>query len=254
MIPALDRISQVIRDNELDTLVVYTADGRDKLDQVSDNDPEQLCTALILANESYVGPLRVEGSKLLPTDGRRRAGRPTVTERPFVWTLPGQPKNAPAPIGSPAPPASREVVKVPDLEVVRESESHRADAAIKQARIEQLEAEKSALENELDELNDEAERAAEVMAAPPAPGPVPFWHDEKKILEVLDRAVDLFGKLRGQSTPKDQPTVPPTADLSERERRLIEGFRNFAAKSPDEAHKASTFILNFAHNAPPADQ
>lgn len=237
----ISRIHDIIRSNELDTLVVFSA-SKEKIDQVTDSNPDELCTAVSLINESFPGPIRVEGSKCIPT-GKRGPGRPLISDKPFVWILPGIQKTEPVRVM--AAPVS-ETVTVPDMDSIRMAEKYRAECLIKQAIIEQLEQERESLLTELDELNSEAEQIQQNMAAPIKPPP--FWESEEGIMRVMNSAVELFGKIKGATATKNAAPVKESEGLTEKEKQLVNGFRNFSASDPVSAEKASEFLMNFASN------
>ena len=239
-----ERVKQIIRSQELDTLVASSSDGARKLDMVTGT-AQDLEAAVDLMEQSFPGPYKLEGYRSGPATSR---GRKTDADRPFVWIMAGiqaRPQN-----GAPAPPPAPVVkeVPVPDKEAIQTAAEARADARIAEAEVMRLEAELAAmrgqvaaLENELDELDADTEADGQAMAAQR-----PWWEDGQEVDRKMDRLQGIIGRIFGKAA---QPVLP-AAGVTDEERELLELTRKWRAAAPDQFQEVTGQLKQAFGNAP----
>lgn len=223
-----ERVKQIIRSQDLDTLVASSSDGARKLDMVTGT-AHDLEAAVDLMEQSFPGPYKLEGYRSGPATSR---GRKTDADRPFVWIMAGiqaRPQNGAASAPPPAPVVKE--VPVPDKEAIQTAAEARADARIAEAEVMRLEAELAAmrgqlaaLESELEDMEEEDDDA-QAMAAPR-----PWWENGEEVDRKLDKIQGLLGKMSG----KDAPPVLPAAGMTEEERELLHLARRWRATAPEQ--------------------
>jgi len=219
-----------------------------ELSDFREGSTRELCAHVDFLEANMGQPYRLRAYR----DGTKgKPGKPTKETKPFVWTMLGTARGA-APVNGGQQPAREPAPRGPSVDsdlILR--------CAKAETEVEYLRRENERLQSEVDDLNAEADEVAAqpIQAAPPPPQP--WW----ETTEGIDRAAtiaervgltDLFksvtgGMLKGKPAPKPQQpppasAIPPTADLTDDERDLLQATRVWRADNPGEAEMAFQHI------------